>query len=171
MKKTLVIVVMGSQSDFPVMKMASEFLKKWKISCETLVVSAHRTPQLLEKSVKEWEKSGVRVIIAGAGGAAHLPGMLASFSILPVIGVPVKTRTLSGIDSLLSIAQMPPGVPVATVGIDGAKNAALLALKILAVGNDALSNKVLKKLHQHKNTLYKDVVKMRSKVKKLSRKL
>src|SRR6266436_1560386 len=109
--KVEVVVVMGSRSDLPKMRKASELLRDWGIKVETQIVSAHRTPQLLEGSVKQWEAGGVKVIVAGAGGAAHLPGMLAAYSILPVIGVPIKTAAMSGLDSLLSIAQMPRGVP------------------------------------------------------------
>lgn len=132
--KTSVVIAMGSQSDLPVMKEASDVLSELGIRHETVILSAHRTPQLLEKSAKQWERSGVRVVIAGAGGAAHLPGMLASFTVLPVIGVPIRTKSLGGLDSLLSIVQMPPGVPVATVAINGAQNAGLLAASILGVG-------------------------------------
>lgn len=167
MKNKEVIIVMGSQSDYRVMKEAAQFLKKWKVRCETLVVSAHRTPQLMEKSVQSWEKEGVKVIIAGAGGAAHLPGMLASFSVLPVIGVPIKNKSTHGLDSLLSIAQMPRGVPVATVAIDNAENAALLAVKILAAGTGG--GKLTSQLKAHKKNLYKAVLKMQKQVKRLSR--
>ncbi len=138
--KIKVVVVMGSQSDLSVMKPASELLSRWKVQVLTQIVSAHRTPELLEKSVHEWEESGVKVIIAGAGGAAHLPGMLASFSLLPVIGVPIKSKAMNGLDSLLSIAQMPKGVPVATfaIGKPGAANAAIFAAEMLAATDEPL---------------------------------
>ncbi len=167
---TDVIIVMGSQSDFEVMNGAAETLDKFDVKNEMLVVSAHRTPALLEKSVAAWEKDGVKVIIAGAGGAAHLPGMLAAFSILPVIGVPVKTKNLSGLDSLLSIVQMPPGVPVATVGVNGAVNAGLLAIKILNAALGDKSTGLKKKLTAHKNKMYEDVMEMQKNVAVLSKK-
>ena len=130
----LVSVVMGSTSDWDTMKNAVEILEEFDVEFEARVVSAHRTPDLLFEFAKTAEERGVEVIIAGAGGAAHLPGMCASQTVLPVLGVPVKSRALSGIDSLLSIAQMPGGIPVGTlaIGNSGAKNAALLAVSILA---------------------------------------
>ena len=176
MKSTDVVVVMGSQSDFNVMKAASEILKKFKISHEVMVVSAHRTPHLLEKSVAQWESSGVKIIIAGAGGAAHLPGMLASFSILPVIGVPIKSKSLSGLDSLLSIVQMPKGVPVATVGVDNAANAGLLAVKILKAVYASEDGDIKKemqlgvKLKKHKSEMNKAVKVMQRNISKKSKK-
>ena len=145
----LVGVVMGSKSDFPVMKDAVEVLQEFDISAEVRVVSAHRTPADMATYGKEAEKRGIKVIIAGAGGAAHLPGMLASYSSLPVIGVPVKSSSLSGLDSLLSIVQMPKGVPVATVAINGARNAGLLAVQILATSNDVLA----RKMHEYKERI------------------
>ncbi|MCC6276415.1 MAG: 5-(carboxyamino)imidazole ribonucleotide mutase [Oligoflexia bacterium] len=131
--KVRVVVVMGSQSDLKIMKSAVEALKKLKVNSRVEILSAHRTPQLLEKQTQVWLKQGIKVIIAGAGGAAHLPGMLASFSVIPVIGVPVSATRLNGLDSLLSIVQMPKGIPVATVAIDNAYNAGLLAAQMLAV--------------------------------------
>ncbi len=130
----LVSVIMGSTSDWPTMEHASKTLKEFGVPHECEVVSAHRTPDLLFEFAKSAEERGVEVIIAGAGGAAHLPGMCASQTILPVLGVPVKSKALSGMDSLLSIVQMPAGIPVGTLAIGeaGAKNAALLAISILA---------------------------------------
>jgi 5-(carboxyamino)imidazole ribonucleotide mutase len=135
----LVAVVMGSSSDHPVMAAASEALAEFGIAHETRVLSAHRTPDDMLAFGKDAAERGLRVIIAGAGGAAHLPGMLASVTILPVIGVPVAVGTLSGIDSLLSIVQMPKGVPVATVAVNGARNAGLLAVRILAAHDPELA--------------------------------
>ena len=129
---------MGSDSDWPTMKIAGEVCTKFGIACEVKVISAHRTPKDLEKYAASAGKRGLRVIIAGAGGAAHLPGVTAAFTPLPVIGVPIESKSLKGLDSLLSIVQMPPGVPVATVGIGAAKNAGLLAIQILAVGDSRL---------------------------------
>lgn len=132
-------IVMGSKSDLPVMRPASETLHELGIAHELRVVSAHRTPQDMIAYGREAKERGLSVIIAGAGGAAHLPGMLAAVTTLPVIGVPVPLRHLDGMDSLLSIVQMPSGVPVATVAIGSARNAALLAARILAVGDPALA--------------------------------
>ncbi len=130
---------MGSTSDYEVMEGAIKALEEFGVSYEKRVVSAHRTPELLFEYAKSAKSRGLDVIIAGAGGAAHLPGMVASLTPLPVIGVPVKSRALSGIDSLLSIVQMPAGVPVATTAINGARNAALIAVSILSLGDSALS--------------------------------
>jgi 5-(carboxyamino)imidazole ribonucleotide mutase len=135
----LVSVVMGSDSDWSVMQAASELLAEFGIAHEVEVVSAHRTPQKMIDFGKSAAARGVKVIIAGAGGAAHLPGMLAAVTTLPVVGVPVPLARLDGLDSLLSIVQMPAGVPVATVSIGGARNAGLLAVKILATADDTLS--------------------------------
>jgi len=134
-------VIMGSDSDLPVMKEAAEILDQFEVEYELTVVSAHRTPERLYKYAETAEEKGLDVIIAGAGGAAHLPGMIAAVTTVPVIGVPVKTSKLSGLDSLYSIVQMPPGVPVATVAINGAKNAALLAVQILARSDEELNQK------------------------------
>jgi 5-(carboxyamino)imidazole ribonucleotide mutase len=127
----LVGIIMGSDSDWPTMQAAYEVCREFKIPCEVRVVSAHRTPDDMARYAKTAHKRGLRVIIAGAGGAAHLPGMVASLTPLPVIGVPVESKSLKGLDSLLSIVQMPGGIPVATVAIGGAKNAGLLAVSIL----------------------------------------
>jgi 5-(carboxyamino)imidazole ribonucleotide mutase len=140
MKK--VAIIMGSDSDLPVMAAAAEILDEFGINYELTVVSAHRTPKRMYEFAKNAVDSGFGVIIAGAGGSAHLPGMVASLTPLPVIGVPVKSAALSGWDSLLSIVQMPPGIPVATVAINGAANAGLLAAKMLSIGNTDLLNKV-----------------------------
>lgn len=132
-------VVGGSRSDFPVLEQATALLALLEVPCELRVVSAHRSPDLLYRYAEEARGRGIRVIIAGAGGAAHLPGMLAAKTVLPIIGVPMPTRALDGIDSLLSIVQMPRGIPVATVAIGNAENAALLAVEILALGDPALA--------------------------------
>jgi 5-(carboxyamino)imidazole ribonucleotide mutase len=133
MSKPLVGIIMGSDSDLPVMQAAAEILKSFGVAFEMTVVSAHRTPERMFEYARTAQVRGLEVIIAGAGGAAHLPGMVASLTPLPVIGVPVKTTALQGLDSLLAIVQMPAGVPVATVAIDNAKNAGLLAAQILGV--------------------------------------
>lgn len=136
-QKKLVSVIMGSQSDYHTMKESCKILDELNIHYETLVISAHRTPHRLYKFAELIEDRGIHVIIAGAGGAAHLPGMVASITTIPVLGVPIANKNLQGIDSLLSISQMPTGVPVATltIGVAGAKNAALLAAQILALNN------------------------------------
>ena len=136
----LVGIVMGSDSDWPTLRPAAELLERLGVPHEARVVSAHRTPELLRTYAREAESRGLRVLIAGAGGAAHLPGMIAAWTALPVFGVPVKSRMLAGVDSLLSIVQMPAGVPVGTLAIGeaGARNAALLAGRVLAHGNPAL---------------------------------
>jgi 5-(carboxyamino)imidazole ribonucleotide mutase len=131
-QKPSVGVIMGSDSDWPTMKKACTLLDEFDISYEKKVVSAHRTPDIMAEYGKEARIRGLKVVIAGAGGAAHLPGMTAAYTTLPVIGVPIKTSTLNGLDSLYSIVQMPPGVPVATVAIGKAKNAGLLAARILS---------------------------------------
>jgi len=131
-------IVCGSRSDFPVMEKAVEMLGKLEIPCELHAISAHRAPDLLSRFVAGAEAGGIRVLIAGAGGAAHLPGVIAAKTILPVIGVPIPTQIGGGLDSLLSIVQMPKGIPVATVAVGGAENAALLAAQILAISDPAL---------------------------------
>lgn len=142
-KAPLVGIIMGSDSDLPTMKPASDICKEFGIPFEMRVVSAHRTPLDMTEYGQNAHKRGIKVIIAGAGGAAHLPGMIAANSPLPVIGVPVQSKALSGVDSLHSIVQMPPGVPVATVAIGAGKNAGILAVEILAVGNDILMKKLI----------------------------
>jgi 5-(carboxyamino)imidazole ribonucleotide mutase len=131
-------ILMGSDSDWPTMKLAADALSEFGVSCEAKVISAHRDPRGLEDYAGNAVRRGLKVIIAGAGGAAHLPGVTAAFTTLPVIGVPIESKSLKGLDSLLSIVQMPPGVPVATVGIGAARNAGLLAVQILAVGDAKL---------------------------------
>ncbi len=140
----LVGIVMGSKSDWPTMKMAAEVLEDLQIPHERRVVSAHRTPQWMAEYAETAESRGIRLIIAGAGGAAHLPGMISSQTALPVIGVPVQSRALSGLDSLLSIVQMPGGVPVATMAIGeaGAKNAGLFAARVLALHDETLNTRL-----------------------------
>lgn len=140
----LVSVVMGSRSDYDVMKDAVEMLRSFGIETEYSIVSAHRTPQLMYDYAGKASGRGVEVIIAGAGGAAHLPGMIASLTELPVIGVPVPSKHMQGLDSLLSIVQMPSGIPVATVAIGNAKNAALLAIRMLAVKHRDLREKLIR---------------------------
>lgn len=142
MKKPLVGIIMGSDSDLPVMKEAAEVLEYFEIEYEMTIVSAHRTPERMFDYARSCADRGLEVIIAGAGGAAHLPGMVASITCLPVIGVPVKTSALQGLDSLLSIVQMPAGVPVATVAINNAKNAGLLAAKIIGIKIPEVRNKI-----------------------------
>lgn len=137
-------IIMGSTSDYEVMSGAVAMLDELGIAYEKRVVSAHRTPDLMYEYARTARSRGIGVIIAGAGGAAHLPGMVAAMTTLPVIGVPVKSRALNGLDSLLSIVQMPTGVPVATVAINGAKNAALIAASILALGDNAIADRLEK---------------------------
>ena len=149
----IVGVVMGSDSDFPVMSAAVQVLRDFGVACEVEVVSAHRTPQKMIAYGESAYERGLKVIIAGAGGAAHLPGMLAAVTTLPVVGVPVPLGLLDGLDSLLSIVQMPAGVPVATVSIGGARNAGLIAIKILATADDSLRLK----LEQHAVDLFDSV--------------
>ena len=135
-------VIMGSRSDLPVMNECIAILKEFEVPYEVKIVSAHRTPELMFEYAKKAKARGINVIVAGAGGAAHLPGMVASLTELPVIGVPVQSKSLNGLDSLLSIVQMPRGIPVATVAVNGAKNAGLLAIQILAISDQNLSEKV-----------------------------
>lgn len=162
-----VVVVMGSRSDLGVMKQATDLLTEWGVFVETKIVSAHRTPALLAASVMEWQKKDVKIIIAGAGGAAHLPGMLASMSYLPVIGVPIKSSAMGGLDSLLSIAQMPRGVPVASVAVDNATNAALLALQILGLQESDEGMALRKKMILYKNKMRIMVEKQQSQMKRI----
>lgn len=152
--KPLVGIIMGSDSDLSVMKQAAKVLEDFSIKYELTIVSAHRTPDRMFKYAKLAEKRGIKVIIAGAGGAAHLPGMTASLTPLPVIGVPIKTTSLKGADSLLSIMQMPGGVPVATVAINNAKNAGILAAEILGIKYPEIK----KKVKRYKEKLKKEVI-------------
>jgi 5-(carboxyamino)imidazole ribonucleotide mutase len=161
-KDAKVLVVMGSDSDLAVMSESAVILEEFGVPYEITVSSAHRSPLLVHKLASNALKSGIKVIIAGAGGAAHLAGVIASFTTLPVIGVPVKAKTLNGIDSLLSTSQMPPGVPVATVGINATKNAGLLAIQILALSDKTLE----KKLFAYKKKMEGDIKK---KIEKLSK--
>lgn len=154
MTKPIVGIIMGSDSDLPVMSEAVKILEEFEISFEVKIVSAHRTPEQMYLYARNARKNGLKVIIAGAGGAAHLPGMTASLTTLPVIGVPVLTKALSGVDSLYSIVQMPPGVPVATMAINGAKNAGILAAKMIG----SFDTKVAKKVEQYMKTLEKQVL-------------
>ncbi|MBI3259714.1 MAG: 5-(carboxyamino)imidazole ribonucleotide mutase [Ignavibacteriae bacterium] len=139
----LVGIIMGSDSDLPVMREAAVICDEFSIPYEMRIVSAHRTPSDMAEYGLNAHTRGIKVIIAGAGGAAHLPGMIAAFSPLPVIGVPIQSKALNGKDSLLSIVQMPPGVPVATVAIGGGKNAGILAMQILSVSSPGLMQKIL----------------------------
>lgn len=145
---------MGSDSDLPVMSEAGNILKTLGVEFELTVVSAHRTPDRMYTYAKEAKERGIQIIIAGAGGAAHLPGMIAALTSLPVIGVPVKSRTMSGIDSLYSIVQMPPGIPVATVAINGSKNAGILAASIIGLQDERVDKAVV----DYKNSLKEIVI-------------
>ena len=145
-----VAIIMGSDSDWPKMRKAYDVLKDLDIVVHVQVLSAHRTPEDLSKFAQTCEGSQVKLIIAGAGGAAHLPGMMAAFTLIPVIGVPINTTSLNGMDSLLSIVQMPKGIPVATVAIDQAENAGILAAQILATQDVVLKNKLLEKREKMK---------------------
>jgi len=147
-----VAIIMGSDSDFDVMSQAGEILKEFGVEYDIFVASAHRTPNDVFSYVSKARGNGIKVIIAGAGGAAHLPGVCAAFTTLPVIGVPIQTKSLGGLDSLLSIVQMPSGVPVATVAINGAKNAGLLALQILSISD----NNLARRLEDYKTKLAED---------------
>jgi 5-(carboxyamino)imidazole ribonucleotide mutase len=155
--KPLVGIIMGSQSDLEVMNGAAEMLKHFGISYEMTIVSAHRTPDRMRSYAQEASSRGLRVIIAGAGGAAHLPGMVAAYTILPVIGVPVKsTNSMDGWDSVLSILQMPTGVPVATIALNGAKNAGILAAQVIGTTD----KQVAEKLTSYKKDLETQVIRM-----------
>jgi 5-(carboxyamino)imidazole ribonucleotide mutase len=162
--KAVVAIIMGSKSDWATMKAAADILVEFDVPHETKIVSAHRTPDLLFEFAKSAESRGIEVIIAGAGGAAHLPGMCASQTVLPVLGVPVETRALKGLDSLLSIAQMPAGVPVGTLAIGeaGAKNAALLAIAILSNSRPDLRSKLTKFRQKQTGTVLKTKVNVRN---------
>ena len=162
MVNPLVSIIMGSDSDMPVMNQAAEILKEFEVLYEITIVSAHRTPKRLYNFAENAHKRGIQVIIAGAGGAAHLPGMVAAISPLPIIGVPIKSsNSIDGWDSILSILQMPGGVPVATVALNGAKNAGLLTVQILSVGDVQLRNKML----DYKEQMHSEVM---EKVKRLN---
>lgn len=160
--KPLVGIIMGSDSDLKVMIQASEFLEKNHVPYEMEIVSAHRTPDLMFEYAKTAKRRGLKVIIAGAGGSAHLPGMVASLTTLPVIGVPIVSHNLNGVDSLLSIVQMPSGIPVACVAINGSINAAILACQILALGSKGISSDV----EDYRKNLYHSVIKKRERLKK-----
>lgn len=163
MSEALVGIIMGSDSDLPVMRAAVDICEEFGIAYEVDIVSAHRTPAKLVKYASSAQERGLEVIIAGAGGAAHLPGMVASETSLPVIGVPVRSSSLDGMDSLLSIVQMPGGVPVATVAINGAKNAGILAAQIIGVKD----NSIRKKIAEYKNTMKEQVEAKSEKLQKL----
>ena len=158
MEKPIVSIIMGSKSDLPTLKHAATVLEEFQIPHEIKIVSAHRTPDLMFDFGKKALSRGIKVIIAGAGGAAHLPGMIASNTVIPIIGVPVKTSSLSGVDSLLSIVQMPKGVPVATVAIGsaGATNAGLLAAQILGLNNPKLQSNLIKSRKKTTNEIEKE---------------
>lgn len=160
--KPVVGIIMGSDSDLPTMQEAAKVCEEFGVPYEVKITSAHRTPHFMAKYAESAHKRGIKVIIAGAGGAAHLPGMAASHSPLPVIGVPIRTRALEGIDSLLSIVQMPSGIPVATVAIGNAKNAGLLAIQILAVQKKDL----LRKIQNYKRKLRNESLTKNKKIKK-----
>ena len=154
MSAVLVSIIMGSDTDLPVMKDAAIILDSFGVSNEIKVVSAHRTTEKMLRYAKAAKKRGIKVIIAGAGGSAHLPGMVASITTIPVIGVPIKTATLDGLDSLMSIVQMPTGIPVATVAINGSKNAGILACQILALKYERIAVRIEK----YKKDLEKSVI-------------
>lgn len=159
MRQKLVSIVMGSDSDFSIMKQAAEILDQFDIEYEIDLVSAHRTPKKLFEYASTAHKRGINVIIAGAGGSAHLPGMIAALSPLPVIGVPIKSsNSLDGWDSILSILQMPNGVPVATVALNAAKNAGILAVQIISVNDNELKKRII----EYKEILNEDVIKKAS---------
>jgi len=162
MNNPIVGIIMGSDSDLPIMNEAKEILDSFGVVNEITIVSAHRTTRRMVQYATTAKKRGFEVIIAGAGGAAHLPGMVASLTAVPVIGVPIKTKTLEGLDSLLSIAQMPPGVPVATMAINGAKNAGLLACQILGTKYSHIRTKT----EEYKDELEQNVLKKARKLEK-----
>lgn len=169
----IVGIIMGSDSDLEVMSKSAEILDEFNVEYEQTIVSAHRTPDRMDEYSKTAATRGLKIIIAGAGGSAHLPGMTASHTTLPIIGVPIKTKAMDGLDSLLSIVQMPPGIPVATVGVNGAKNAGLLAVRILAINDETLKAKledyaknlesqVMDKAEKLENIKYKEYLKENS---------
>ena len=153
-KRPKVAVIMGSDSDLPVVRKTISVLKRFKVDFEVNIMSAHRTPEITIEYVKNADKNGIDLFIGAAGKAAHLPGVLAAFTVKPVIGLPIKSSTLDGMDSLLSIVQMPSGIPVATVAIDGGENAGLLAVQILALKYPEL----VEKLFAHKEKMKQDVI-------------
>lgn len=159
-----VAVIMGSDSDLPVLKNCIKILKDFGVETEISVISAHRTPDKAAQYAKDAEKNGFGVIIAAAGKAAHLPGVLAAYTCLPVIGLPIKSSTLDGLDSLLSIVQMPKGIPVAAVAVDGAENAALLAVQILGTKDEGLRHK----MKEYKEKMAEEVEKKDAQVKQLT---
>lgn len=161
-KRAVVGVIMGSDSDWKVMSAAVEMLEDFGVACETRVVSAHRTPNEMIEYAETAVARGLKVIIAGAGGAAHLPGMVASATLLPVIGVPVNITKLEGLDALLSVVQMPKGVPVATVAIDNASNAGLLAIRMLAITDEGLASKLSRFKAEQKKKVTKADQKLRA---------
>lgn len=156
-------IIMGSDSDLNVMKGAAEILEEFGVTFEVTIVSAHRTPERLVDYAKQADKRGIKVIVAGAGGAAHLPGMVAAMTPLPVIGVPVDVTPLKGLDSLMSIVQMPKGVPVATVAINNSVNAGLLALRILATQDTSIKTAMLDYLDKQKSNVLKKADKLETK--------
>lgn len=158
-----IAIIMGSDSDLPVMQEAAKVLEYFEVSFEISIVSAHRTPDRMVEFAKKAHENNIRVIIAGAGGSAHLPGMVASLTHLPVIGVPIKSHNLSGLDSLYSIVQMPPGVPVATMAINGAKNAGIFAVQVLACMDDQLAERVV----AYKAGLKEEVIEKSNKLAKI----
>lgn len=160
-QQVLVGIIMGSDSDLPIMQEASNILSEFGIANEMKIISAHRNPHLLAEYVTGAHKKGMKVFIAGAGAAAHLPGVTAAYTPLPVIGVPIKSKSLEGLDSLLSIVQMPSGVPVATVAINGAKNAGILAAQIIGTGNEL----ILGKVEEFKRKLSEESAKKNEKIK------
>jgi 5-(carboxyamino)imidazole ribonucleotide mutase len=162
LSKNQVAIVMGSESDLKVMKDAAETLEYFGIKYEITILSAHRTPERMFDYASKAMENGIQVIIAGAGGSAHLPGMIASLTLIPVIGVPIKSSSLDGLDSLLSIVQMPPGVPVATVAINGSKNAAILACQILSINNNSLLEKLEKYKIEMKNKVISTANRLRN---------
>ena len=150
-----VAIAMGSDSDYEIMKEAEDILKQFGVEFQTSIVSAHRTPERMFEFAKSALDNGFKVIIAGAGGSAHLPGMIAALTVVPVIGVPIKSKTLKGLDSLYSIVQMPPGIPVATMAINGSKNAALMAVQVLAINDQELLRKIQGYRESLENTVLK----------------
>jgi 5-(carboxyamino)imidazole ribonucleotide mutase len=163
MIKPMVAIIMGSDSDLSIMQDAAKILDEFKIPYELTVVSAHRTPDRLSKYAKSLITNGIKVVIAGAGGAAHAPGMVAAYTSLPVIGVPIKAKAMEGLDSLLSIVQMPPGIPVATVGVNAAKNAGILAAQIIGTSD----RDIQKKVDQYKDDLKNSVIEKAEKLEKI----